>query len=139
MELDGKIVILRGPAGRLASPDEPNTGTWADLKQGWRGVAWMTAHSGDAYDCRHRAVKVGQNYLFVSLAHNGLAGADATKHSGAIDQQFYYKPDNNPDAGGYETWRVYDGNENGALEAQIEYVNDEGRYFSCPLAVEVVG
>jgi hypothetical protein len=88
---------------------------------------------------RHVAKKVGNNYTFTSLAHNGLAGADATKHSGAIDQQFYYKPDGNTDAGGYETWRVYDGNENGALEAQIEYSNDEGKYFACPLAVEIVG
>ena len=138
MDIDGKIIILRGPAGKLASPDAPNTGTWGSLGQGWRGVAWLEAHSGDAA-AQHKAAKVGDNYTFTSLAHNGLAGADATKHSGAIDQQFYYKPDGNTDAGAYETWRVYDGNENGALEAQIEYTNDEGRYFSCPLAVEVVG
>lgn len=137
MDLDGKLVLLRGPAGKLASPDAPNTGTWASLGAGWRGVTWADPHS-PAPATQHRAVKVGTNYLFVSVAHNGLLGADATKHSGAIDQQFYYKPDGNPDAGGYETWRVYDGNENGAIEAQIEYSNDEGRYFSCPLAVEVV-
>jgi hypothetical protein len=101
-------------------------------------VAWAGAHDGSAA-CRHRAVKLPNGrYLLVSEAHNGLAGADATKHSGAIDQQFYYKPDGNPDAGGYEQWRVYDGNENGAIEAQIEYTDDAGRYFSCPLAVEVV-
>lgn len=136
MDIDGKIVILRGPAGKLATPDAANTGTWGSI--GWRGVTWADAHdTGDP--THHRARKVGQDYTFTSVAHNGLLGADATKHSGAIDQQFYYKPDGNTDAGGYETWRVYDGNENGAIEAQIEYTNDEGRYFSCPLAVEVVG
>lgn len=138
MDLNGKIVILRGPAGKLASPDAPNTGTWGSLGAGWRGIAWVDPHV-TASATHHRAAKVGNNYTFTSLAHNGLAGADATKHSGAIDQQFYYKPDGNTDAGGYETWRVYDGNENGALEAQIEYSNDEGRYFACRLAVEIVG
>ena len=138
MEIDGKTVRLRGPAGKLASPDTPNTGTWGGLNAGWRGVSWLDAHSAsDA--ARHHAKKAADgNYTFTSLAHNGLAGADATKHSGAIDQQFYYKPDGNTDAGGYETWRVYEGAENGALLAMIEYVNDEGRYFACGLAVEVV-
>ncbi len=139
MDIDGKLVILRGPAGKLARPDMPNTGTWGSLGAGWRGIIWSDAHSTDP-GTRHRAVKLPSGrYLFTSETHNGLMGADATKHSGAIDQQFYYKPDGNPDAGGYEQWRVYDGNENGAIEAQIEYSNDEGRYFACPLAVEVVG
>jgi hypothetical protein len=95
----------------------------------------------DVHDARyhHTAHKVeNQNYALVHVQNNGLAGADATKHSGDIGAQFYYKPDNDVDRGGYETWRVYDGNENGALEAQIEYDNDEGKYFSCPVAIEVV-
>ncbi len=137
MDIDGKLVILRGPAGKLASPDAPNTGTWASLGAGWRGVAWLDVHSPSDSARHHVKKQPDGNYTFTSHV-SGLLGADATKHSGAIDQQFYYKPDGNPDAGGYETWRVYDGNENGAIEAQIEYSNDEGRYFSCPLAVEVV-
>ncbi len=138
MDIDGKLVILRGPAGKLASPDAPNTGTWGGLGQGWRGVLWMGPHS-NTEDLRHRAVKLPSgNYTFTSAQHNGLLGCDATKHSGDLTQQFYYKPDGNPDVGGYETWRVYDGNESGAIEAQIEYDNDEGRYFGYPLAIEVV-
>ncbi len=138
MDIDGKLVILRGPAGKLASPDAPNTGTWGGLGQGWRGVAWLDAHDASAAR-EHHAVKLPNgNYVFRSIAHDGLLGCDATKHSGDLTQQGYYKPDGNADAGGYEQWRVYDGNENGAIEAQIEYDNDEGRYFGYPLAVEVV-
>jgi hypothetical protein len=136
--IDGKIVLLRGPAGLLACPDAPNTGTWGSLNQGWRGFRWLDAHSPDA-TAQHRCTKVGDRYTFTNLGTNGLAGADATKHSGSIPQQFYYKPDGNTDAGDYELWQVYTGNANGALQAQIEYSNDEGRYFACSLAVEVVG
>ena len=138
MNLDGKTVILRGPAGLLASPDAPNTGTWGHLGQGWRGVSWFPAHSSEPRT-HHVCRKVGDAYTFTSVDSNGLFGADATKHSGAITEQFYYKPDGNTDAGAYERWQVYDGNANGALEAQIEYRNDEGAYFACPVAVEVVG
>jgi hypothetical protein len=137
MTLDGKLVILRGPAGRLARYDAPNTGPWGSLGTGWRGFIWDDPHAPIDVRCRHRATKQPDgNYVF---AHElgGVAGADATRHSGSILDQFYYAPDGQA-AGGYETWRVYDGNENGAIEAQIEYTNDEGRYFSCPLAVEVV-
>jgi hypothetical protein len=76
------------------------------------------------------------NYTFTG-EHGGFAGADATKHSGSILDQFYYMPPGQA-AGGYETWRVYEGTENGALLALIEYTNDEGRYFACGLAVELV-
>lgn len=138
-DIDGKLIILRGPAGNLCTPDAPNTGTWGSLNQGWRGALWLDPHATDA-TTQHRAAKQGDGtYIFTNVAHNGMAGADATKHSGSIPEQFYYKPDGNTDAGGYERWQVYDGNASGAIEAQIEYTNDEGRYFSCPLAVEVVG
>ena len=137
MEIDGKTVILRGPAGQLAAPDAPNTGIWGHLGTGWRGVDWADPHSAGT-DCNHVAAKQPDgNYTFRSV-HHGLMGADATKHSVGLDKQMYYKPDGNTDAGGYETWRVYEGTENGAILALIEYTNDEGRYFACGLAVEVV-
>ena len=137
-DIDGKLVILRGPAGSLARPDMPNTGPWASLGTGWRGMTWFFPTSTDPTTL-HRATKQPDgNYTFLS-AFNGLAGADATKHSGSLLEQFYYKPDGDTAAGGYETWRVYEGAENGAILAMIEYVNDEGRYFSCGLAVEIVG
>lgn len=130
MDIDGQLVLLRGPAGLLASPDAPNTGPWAHLGTGWRGMRFGAASP-------HRAVKLPNGrYTFTSQTQ-GLAGADATQHSGSILAQFYYKPDGNTDAGAYEQWRVYDGNENGAIEAQIEYDDASGRYFSCPLAVEL--
>ncbi len=136
MDIDGKRVLLRGPAGLLARYDAPNTGPWAHLGQGWRGIFWDYAHSADVR-CRHRATKQPDgNYTFTSET-GGVLGADATTHSGDLTRQFYYTPDGQS-AGGYETWRVYEGAENGALLAMIEYVNDEGRYFSCGLAVEVV-
>jgi hypothetical protein len=138
MDIDGKLVILRGPAGKLASPDAPNTGPWGSLGAGWRGVYWGDPHNVKAVQVQHRATKQPDgNYTFTSLEHNGVLGADATKHTGDILSQFYYMPAGMA-AGGYETWRVYDGNENGAIQAQIEYSNDEGRYFACSLAVEVV-
>jgi hypothetical protein len=139
MNLDNKIVVLRGPAGKLGRPDAPNTGTWGDIGQGWRGMIWDGA---DIHDARyhHRAKSVENlNYALIHEQNHGLAGVDATKHSGDIGQQFYYKPDGNGDRGAYETWCIYDGNQNGALEAQVEYSNDEGKYFSCPCAIEVVG
>ena len=137
MDIDGTLVILRGPAGKLARPDAPNTGPWAHLHQGWRGVIWDDPHSTEPR-CRHRVTRAADgNYTFTN-EHGGFMGADATTHSGDLTRQFYYKPSGRP-AGGYETWRVYDGNENGAIQAQIEYRNDEGAYFSCSVAVEVVG
>lgn len=136
MQIDGKTVVLRGPAGRLGRPDAINTGPWASLGTGWRGIIW---DGDDPKDTRyhHTAHQVnGGNYTYTNSS-GGLAGADATKYSGGINQQFYYKPDGDIDAGGYETWCTYDGNENGAIEAQIEYT-DPAPFFSCPMAVEVV-
>lgn len=136
MEIDGKTVILRGPAGKLAHPDAPNTGPWASLNKGWRGFLWAAPHDASPV-LHHKATKTPDgNYTFTG-EHGGFAGADATKHSGDILSQFYYMPPGQA-AGGYETWRVYEGTENGALLALVEYVNDEGRYFACGLAVEVV-
>lgn len=137
-EIDGKTVILRGPAGWLASPDAPNTGPWADIGHGWRGFRWLSAHDATT-ETHHRATKLPNGrYTFTSIT-NGLAGADATKHSGNLLAQFYYKPDGDDVSGGYEEWRCYEGNESGAIEAQIEYDDAEGKYFGCSLAVEIVG
>ena len=139
MDIDGKTVILRGPAGKLAEPAGVNTGPWGHLGTGWRGIIWAEAHDSSE-SCHHRAARQPDgNYTFTSVESDGLAGADATKHTGDILSQFYYKPDGNADAGGYETWRVYEGTENGAVLALIEYTDTEGKYFACGLAVEVVG
>lgn len=142
MEIDGKIVQLRGAGGRLVSPDAPNTGTWGSLNRGWRGNRWIDG--GDAAHLRATKLPNGR-YTFTSLAHNGLAGADGGQYSPALDKQAYFKPDGDPDAGELEQWRVYDGNENGAIEAQIEQVTDDQhpagagkQFFVCPLAVELV-
>lgn len=143
MDIDGKIVRLRGAGGLSIAPDAPNTGTWGGLNQGWRGVRYV-GESDPAARLRARKLPNGR-YTFTSETTNGLAGADATSYSAAIDKQGYFKPDGNTDAGDYEQWRVYDGNENGAIEAQIEHVTDghhadgAGRkFFAFPLAVELV-
>lgn len=141
MEIDGKIVVLRGPGGLLLMPDAPNTGTWGGLQRGWRGALW-TADG----DTQLRAAKLPNGrYTFTHVAHRGLAGADAGQYSPALDKQIYFKPDGDSDAGDLEQWRVYDGNENGAIEAQIEQVTDDHhpagagkRFFAYPLAVELV-
>ncbi len=134
MDIDGKLVILRGPAGKLASPDAPNTGTWASLGAGWRGVEW------GGPDMRHRAAKQSDgDYIFINEAHNCIAGADGGPYSPALDKQMYYKPTGNTDAGALERWKVYDGNANGAIEAQIEQLSEDGKpMFVCPLAVEII-
>lgn len=138
MDINGKTVVLRGPGGRLGRPDNPNTGIWAGENKGWRGMIWDGSDKNDSR-YHHVATKVeNSNYAIVHKQNNGLLGADATKHSSGLDKQFYYKPDGNTDRGGYETMRVYDGNENGAIQAQVEYNNDEGKYFSASVAVEVV-
>jgi hypothetical protein len=144
MEIDGKIVRLRGAGGRAIAPDAPNTGPWGGLNEGWRGVRYDVGQDDPAARLRAKKLPNGR-YTFTSETTKGLAGADATQYSGAIDKQGYFKPDGNTDAGEYEQWRVYDGNENGALEAQIEHVTDDShpdgagrKYFGFPLAVEVL-
>jgi hypothetical protein len=139
MQIDGKTVVLRGPGGKLGRPDAPNTGVWAGLGTGWRGVIWDgTDVHNPLY--HHRATKVeDNNYALVHIENNGLAGVDATKYSTGLDKQFYYKPDGITDRGGYETFCVYSGNSNGALQGQIDYNDESGQYFSASVAIEVVG
>jgi hypothetical protein len=143
-DLVGKTVVLRGPKGLLMRPDAPNTGTWASLNQGWRGAVFTGTDSSIA-DYRHTVVAVGGRYAFVNEVTRSVAGADATHYSGAVDKQVYYKPDGDSDTGDYEQFRCYDGNENGAIEAQIEHVTDDQadagaghKFFAYPLSVEVV-
>lgn len=144
MEIDGKIVVLRGTAGMLVSPDAPNTGTWGHLGQGWRGIVYRAS---DSSGTQHRAEKLPNGrYSFLNVEHNGYLGADGGQYSPALDKQGYYMPDGRQGPGDLEQWRVYDGNENGALEAQIEQATDgqspagAGRkFFVFALAVEVVG
>jgi hypothetical protein len=136
MDIAGKTVVLRGPAGKLGRPDAPNTGPWAGEGSGWRGVIW---DGDDKADNRyhHTAMAVeNQNYSLTGPT-GGLFGIDATRFSGDIGKQFYYKPDGDTDRGSYETMRVYNGNENGGIEAQVEYI-DPAPFFSCPVALEVV-
>lgn len=144
MEIDGKIVQLRYVGGALASPDAPGTGVWAVIDgqpSQWRGVVW------GGPDVRYRAHKVTDDasgdYLFTNETHNCLAGADGGPHSPALDKQMYHKPTGQTGeahAGALERWKVYDGNANGAIEAQIEQLAANGKpMFVCPLAVEVIG
>lgn len=145
-EIDGKIVRLRGAGGRAIAPDSPGTGIWGsqggDLKD-WRGVRYVGEGDGAA---KYRAHRLGSGrYTFTNVDADCLAGADAGQYSAGLDRQGYHKPTGNTDAGELEQWRVYDGNENGAIEAQVEQTTDEhhpdgaGRkFFGFPLAVEIV-
>lgn len=146
MEIDGKIVRLRGAGGKVIAPDAPGTGIWGTLDgkpSEWRGVIYI---GQDASAARYKAKKLPSNhYTFTNVEADALAGADAGQYSAGLDKQGYHKPTGNTDAGDLEQWRVYDGNENGAIEAQVEQTTDENhpdgpghKFFGFPLAVEVL-
>jgi hypothetical protein len=146
MEIDGKIVRLRGAGGRVIAPDSPGTGIWGTLDgkpSEWRGVLYV---GKDASAAKYKAKKLPSNrYTFTNVEADCLAGADAGQYSAGLDKQGYHKPTGNTDAGDLEQWRVYDGNENGALEAQVEQTTDENhpdgaghKFFGFPLAVEIL-
>lgn len=144
--IDGKKVRLRGFKGMLIRPDAPGTGMWKDAQPpGWRG-AFFDGFDDNDPRCHYMAKKLANGrYTFTNVEHNCLVGEDAGQYSPAIDKMFYHKPSGNTDAGDLEQWRVYDGNENGALEAQCEQVTDEHhpagkgkKFFAYPLSVEVV-
>jgi Putative Ig domain len=143
--LDGKKVVLRGPGGMLLRPDAPNTGIWANAQPpGWRGSIFDGADSRDSR-YHYVAKAVGNRYTFANVADNCLAGEDGGQYSGGLGSQVYHKPSGNTDAGDLEQWRVYDGNQNGGLEAQCEHTTDRQHpsgagksYFAYPLAVEVI-
>lgn len=125
MEIDGKIVHLRGAGLRLIAPDSPGTGIWGsqggDLKD-WRGVLYV---ADDAPATKYRAKKIpGDRYTFTNVDHDCLAGADLGQYSAGLDRQGYHKPTGNDDAGDLEQWRVYEGNEIGSVQAQIEQTSD---------------
>lgn len=146
MEIDGKIVRLRGAGARVIAPDAPGTGIWGsqggELSE-WRGVLYV---GQDASAARYRATKLSSGrYTFRNVEADCFAGADAGHYSAGLDKQGYHKPTGNTDAGDLEQWRVYDGNENGAIEAQVEQVTDENhpdgaghKTFGFPLAVELL-
>lgn len=146
MEIDGKTVRLRGAGGRCIAPDAPGTGIWGTLDgkpSQWRGVRYVDEHDPAA---QYKAAKIaGDRYTFTNASASCLAGADAGQYSAGLDRQGYHKPTGDTDAGDLEQWRVYEGNENGAIEAQVEQTTDDqhvdgaGRkFFGFPLAVEVL-
>lgn len=151
MEYDGKIVVARGFKGMLLRPDAPGTGIWgtiAEPKGTWRGGLFDSVDT-NSNECRYRVAKHPSGngrYTLTNLAHNCLAGEDFGEFTPSINQGFYHKPTGNTDAGDLEQWRIYEGNQNGATEAQCEQVTSqnhpagEGKKFFCyPLALEVVG
>jgi hypothetical protein len=145
-EIDGKIVQLRGAGAFLISPDAPGTGLWKEIDgkpSQWRGVVY-TVDAGDASKYRAKKLASGR-YTFTNVAHNCLAGGDGGQYSTDPGRQGYHKPTGDTDAGDLEQFRVYDGNENGAIEAQIEQTTDANhpagagkKIFVFPLTVEIV-
>jgi hypothetical protein len=137
----GTIVVLRGLRGKLGRPDEKNTGPWAAVGAGWRGLIWDGTDKADAR-YHHVVTEVGDDYVIAHQANGGAFGIDGTQFSGDVGQQFYYKPDGDTAAGFAETIRIYDGNANGALQGQVEYApgsgGDDGAFFGCSVAIEVV-
>jgi len=149
MEIDGKIVQLRGAGLRLIAPDAPGTGIWGTLDgkpSQWRGVLYL--EDGNAAT-KYRARKIpGDRYVFVNIDHDCLAGADGGQYSTGLDRQGYHKPTGqsaNTDAGDLEQFRVYEGNEIGSVQAQIEQTSDANhpagagkKIVVFPLTVEIV-
>jgi hypothetical protein len=147
-EIDGKTVRLRAFKGMLIRPDAPSTGLWATIDgkpSQWRGGLY-DAFADDDARTHHRATKLENGrYTFTNLEHDCINGSDAGQYTPAINLQHYYKPSGVTDAGDLEQYRVYDGNENGALEAQIEQTTDENhpsgpgrKFFTAAFTVEVV-
>lgn len=146
MEIDGKIVQLRGAGLRLIAPDSPGTGIWGSQGGGlaqWRGVLYVG--DGNAAT-RYRATKIaGDRYTFTNVEAECLAGADGGQYSTGLDRQGYHKPTGDTDAGELEQWRVYEGNEIGSIQAQIEQTSDDKheagpgkKIVVFPLTVEIV-
>ncbi len=135
-----QIVCIVGPAGKFGRPDRPNTGPWAGLGRGWRGIIFDGTSPSDDYrfeltkpDDRHQLYHPGVNCFF---------GADATEHSpkpGA--DQFFLKPASEG-RGRDESPAIYEGNNMpGLLSGQVEYKANNGAgpaFVSCAFAVMVV-
>lgn len=145
--IDGKTVVLRGPKGMLMRPDAPGTGIWkdADPKGTWRGSKFDVVDKNDPR--AHYVAKKLSNgrYTYTNVQDRCLVGIDGGWYTPDVLAQFYHKPTDNTDAGDLEQLRTYDGNENGAIEAQTEQVTDDQhpagagqKFFAYPLAVEVV-
>lgn len=143
--IDGKIGVLRGIRGEVISPGAPGTGIWGIIDgkpSQWRDNIWKSDAAGVPDECRYLATKLPNGrYTMKNVAHDCFAGEDAGPYSPGIDKQIYHKPTGNTDAGDLEQWRVYDGNQNGAIECQVEQATDDGRgkkFFAYPLSFEVL-
>jgi hypothetical protein len=140
--METKVVCVKGPAGKYARADEPNTGIWGGLvddagnPRNWRGVIW---DGTDRNDPRYHfeLSKPDARFAFVHIDTRCFLGLDATKHSTDLGTQFYLKPEGET-RGGYESPVVYDGNLSGVLSGQVEYDDAQGKYVSCAFAVDVL-
>lgn len=148
-EIDGKVVVLRAFKGYLIRPDNPGTGIWGTLDgkpSQWRGGIVDGANNADA-KYHHRAKKMDDGrYTFTHVELDCLSGSDAGPYTPDINRQYYYKPTGNRDAGDLERYCVYDGNRNGAIQAQCEQKTDDKHpagaghdIFTSAFTVEVVG
>lgn len=138
--MEDTIGVLRGPGGRLARANALHTGPWAG--QGWRGLVFDGTNDQKGDPRYHFLRPADAPTALVGMQTGAVIGCDATLHSGALDQQFYMKPDGDRGQGWAETWQFYDGNHNGAIQAQVEYGpgygGDDGAFFSYPLAFEAL-
>jgi hypothetical protein len=132
-DMDTVLVAIKGPGGKYARADEPNTGPWGHIGAGWRGIKWD--REKPSIECQFEMSKPDDRFKLVHVETRGLFGIDATKYSGDIGQQFYLKPDEQ-DRGSYESPVIYEGNLVGVLQGVVEY--EDGGYYSCAFAVEVL-
>jgi len=135
--MDSKLVAIKGPAGKYARADEPNTGPFGSLNRGWRGLIWDGADRNDAR-YQFQLTKPDAYFQLVHVQTGDLFGIDATQFSGDIGAQFYLKPAAEGRAG-YESPSIYDGNQFGALTGQVEYSDPSvGKFVSCAFVMDVI-
>jgi hypothetical protein len=149
-----QTVAIVGSAGLYGRPGKPNSGPWAGLNRGWRGVIFdgVKDDSGALKSNKDPKVSASDYHFELSqpddrhqLYHagaDGFFGADATAFATAAGaDQFYIKPAAET-RGGYESPVIYEGNLTPKLlSGQIEYVANDGKgpaFVSCGFAVEVL-
>lgn len=151
MSTTQKVLII-GTAGKAGRPGKPNSGPWAGLNRGWRGVLFdgevdangnlTPAPKATAADYEFELSMPDDRHQLRHAGVDGFFGADATAFAVSPgSDQFYIKPAAET-RGGYESPVVYEGNLTpGLLSGQVEYVADGGHgqpFVSCAFAVKVL-
>lgn len=151
MSTTQKVLII-GTAGKAGRPGKPNSGPWAGLNRGWRGVLFdgevdangnlTPAPKATAADYEFELSMPDDRHQLRHAGVDGFFGADATAFAVSPgSDQFYIKPAAET-RGGYESPVIYEGNVTPKLlSGQVEYVYNGGKGpagVSCGFSVVVL-